>query len=113
QAQFIAGHPRIGEVSNLSALSAAEQAKHATPPEVLERLKGLNEAYEKRYPGLVYITFVNGRTRAEIVPEMEEAIAGDPVEVGGEEWTKELRRALMDVGKIAKSRLSKLVIGPD
>ncbi|QRW17144.1 glucose-6-phosphate isomerase [Rhizoctonia solani] len=69
QAHFVAGHPRIGEVSNLSALSAAEQAKHATPPEVLERLKELNEAYEKRYPGLVYITFVNGRTRADIVPE--------------------------------------------
>jgi 2-oxo-4-hydroxy-4-carboxy--5-ureidoimidazoline (OHCU) decarboxylase len=113
QAQFIAGHPRIGEVSNLSALSAAEQARHATPPEILKRLKELNEAYEKRYPGLVYITFVNGRTRADIVPEMEKATVGDPVEVGGENWLKELKRAVEDVGKIAKSRLGKLTIGPD
>lgn len=38
KADFIAGHPRIGEVSNLSKLSAQEQASKATPPEVLARL---------------------------------------------------------------------------
>lgn len=38
KADFIAGHPRIGEVSNLSKLSAKEQASKATPPEVLARL---------------------------------------------------------------------------
>lgn len=39
QAHFIAAHPRIGEVSNLSALSQKEQASQATPPEVLEQLE--------------------------------------------------------------------------
>ncbi len=52
KALFIHGHPRIGEQSNLSALSAAEQAKHATPPEVLERLQVLNAEYERRFTGL-------------------------------------------------------------
>jgi 2-oxo-4-hydroxy-4-carboxy--5-ureidoimidazoline (OHCU) decarboxylase len=52
KAAFIHGHPRIGEQSNLSALSAAEQAKYATPPEVLERLKVLNQEYERRFTGL-------------------------------------------------------------
>jgi len=52
KAAFIHGHPRIGEQSNLSALSAAEQAKQATPPEVLERLQVLNQEYERRFPGL-------------------------------------------------------------
>jgi 2-oxo-4-hydroxy-4-carboxy--5-ureidoimidazoline (OHCU) decarboxylase len=52
KAAFIHGHPRIGEQSNLSALSAAEQAKYATPPEVLERLQVLNTEYERRFQGL-------------------------------------------------------------
>lgn len=38
KADFIGGHPRIGEVSNLSKLSAQEQASKATPPEVLAKL---------------------------------------------------------------------------
>lgn len=52
KASFIHGHPRIGEQSNLSALSAAEQSKYATPPEVLERLRVLNQEYERRFEGL-------------------------------------------------------------
>ncbi|KAG8754958.1 hypothetical protein FRC12_011044 [Ceratobasidium sp. 428] len=124
QARFIAGHPRIGEVSGLSALSAAEQASKATPPAVLARLAHLNALYERRYPGLVYITYVAGRSRAEIVPEMEKALGIgsaldgkekeppvetiEPVEVGGEAWTKELNRAVVDVGRIAKGRLDKM-----
>jgi len=31
----------------------------------------LNAFYEETYPNLRYITFVNGRSRAEIVPELE------------------------------------------
>ncbi|KAI8996545.1 OHCU decarboxylase-domain-containing protein [Trametes punicea] len=122
KAQFIAGHPRIGEVKGLSALSAQEQAAKATPPEVLARLAHLNACYEHRYPGLVYITFVNGRSRAEIKDEMEDVLglehslsADEPpvtsrgaAEVGGSEWKKELERAVIDVGKIAKSRLKTL-----
>lgn len=52
QASFIHGHPRIGEVSGLSVLSAQEQAKYATPQHVLQRLAYLNAEYERRYPGL-------------------------------------------------------------
>ena len=122
KAQFIAGHPRIGEQKNLSHLSAKEQAAVATPPEVLARLAHLNACYEHRYSGLRYITFVNGRTRAVIMEEMEDVLglerslsADQPevegvgkVEVGGDEWRKELERAVQDVGRIAKSRLKAL-----
>ena len=45
KAAFVAGHPRIGEVHNLSRLSAGEQAAAATPPEVLARLAHLNACY--------------------------------------------------------------------
>ncbi|KAJ7576892.1 Oxo-4-hydroxy-4-carboxy-5-ureidoimidazoline decarboxylase [Mycena floridula] len=126
QSEFISGHPRIGESKNLSILSAAEQgatpAVGPTPPEVLARLAHLNECYERQYPGLRYITFVNGRTRAVIAEEMEGRLGLDhslspveppvsslkPVEVEGEDWRRELARAVDDIGYIAKSRLQTL-----
>ena len=130
KAGFIKGHPRIGESHNLSKLSAKEQggnntnASQATPPEVLARLAHLNACYEHVYPDLVYITFVNGRSRAAIAEEMEDALgiehsldAGKPpvrelavVEKGEMKWRSELNRAVVDVGRIAKSRLKGLNI---
>ncbi|KJA28122.1 hypothetical protein HYPSUDRAFT_802673 [Hypholoma sublateritium FD-334 SS-4] len=127
QAQFVAGHPRIGENENLSALSAKEQGAKAvtpTPPEVLERLAHLNACYEATYPGLRYITFVNGRSRAAIAEKMEEAlhtphsfsttepVLGDisPIDPSSQDWRSELDRAVYDVGCIAKSRLRALNI---
>ncbi|KAI0313093.1 Oxo-4-hydroxy-4-carboxy-5-ureidoimidazoline decarboxylase [Amylostereum chailletii] len=118
QAAFVGGHPRIGEVNGLSALSAQEQLSRATPPEVLARLVALNAAYEKKYEGLRYITFVNGRSRRDVMEEMEVALGVDKNEVepsaigaverGGKEWVAEVRRAVEDVGRIAKSRLGSL-----
>lgn len=123
KAIFLGGHPRIGEIKGLSALSASEQAAHATPPEVLERLLVLNEEYERRYPGLRYITFVNGRSRKAIMLEMEEKLGVDEAWVKGEskevygvgsgEWASEARRAMQDVGHIAKSRLAALKVDGD
>ncbi|KAI6044189.1 Oxo-4-hydroxy-4-carboxy-5-ureidoimidazoline decarboxylase [Pisolithus marmoratus] len=127
QACFIAGHPRIGETKNLSVLSSKEQgggtsAAAPTPPEVLLRLQHLNACYEHVYPGLRYITFVNGRSRAIIAEEMEdklgishsllpdEPLVGSlvPVEAHSQLWLTELHRAVEDVGRIAKSRLEKI-----
>lgn len=129
RSSFISGHPRIGEQNpeRLSALSALEQARYYTPPWVIERLGWLNGVYEGRYEGLRYITFVNGRTRREVMEEMENALgvekAGGPewkdgvegsstsleevglkVKVGGEEWSKELDRAVGEVILIARDR---------
>ncbi len=117
RAAFIAGHPRIGEVSNLSAMSAAEQASKRASPQVLHQLELLNAAYEQAYPSLRYITFVNGRTRAEIVPEMEKLLGlmrgiedSTPEsivvhQIGSQEWEAELDRAVHDIILIAKARL--------
>jgi len=123
---FISGHPRIGEQNpkQLSVLSASEQARYSTPPWVIERLGWLNGVYEGRYHGLRYITFVNGRTRKEVMEEMEsalgaehaqgpewkdgESVGGDGVLEGGEEWLKELERAVGEVILIAKDRVRKL-----
>lgn len=123
QSQFISGHPRIGENKNLSKLSANEQGSGIVPtsPEVLARLAHLNACYEVRYPELRYITFVNGRTRLAIAEEMEDALGIphslspddpldtiSPVDISGEEWKRELDRAVFDIGRIAKSRLGAL-----
>ncbi|KAK0188939.1 Oxo-4-hydroxy-4-carboxy-5-ureidoimidazoline decarboxylase [Armillaria mellea] len=126
KAQFIAGHPRIGESKNLSKLSAKEQGATSTtaitPPEVLARLAHLNACYEKKYPGLVYITFVNGRTRAAVAEDMEGKLGLEhslsphdptladiePFAVGSPAWSSELDRAVVDIGFIAKSRLGAL-----
>lgn len=126
---FISGHPRIGEQNpkQLSALSAAEQARYSTPAWVIERLGWLNEVYERRYEGLRYITFVNGRTRTEVMEEMESALGvskaqgsgwkevevevslvAGRVEVSEEEWSRELERAVGEVILIAKDRVRKL-----
>lgn len=124
QALFIAGHPRIGESDKLSNLSSKEQGFNPTSPEVLGRLAHLNQCYETMYPGLRYITFVNGRSRAEILEEMEGALHFDhslsqaspvlqdlvPVDVTSDAWQSELARAIRDVGRIAQSRLNALGI---
>ncbi|KAG2011657.1 hypothetical protein CC2G_011749 [Coprinopsis cinerea AmutBmut pab1-1] len=126
QSEFISGHPRIGENSNLSKLSAKEQGAQGvtpTPPEVLARLAHLNAGYEVKYPGLRYITFVNGRSRVTIAEEMEgvlgweHSLSPDEPKLEGittiytsdtDEWKSELKRAVKDVGLIAKSRLRAL-----
>ncbi|KAH6916028.1 Oxo-4-hydroxy-4-carboxy-5-ureidoimidazoline decarboxylase [Coprinopsis sp. MPI-PUGE-AT-0042] len=126
QSKFISGHPRIGESANLSKLSAKEQGAQGikpTPPEVLARLAHLNAAYEAKYPGLRYITFVNGRSRAAIAEEMEDVLGWEhllspdqpsvssvtPIYTSeSDEWKSELNRAVSDVGLIAKSRLRSL-----
>jgi len=129
RSSFVSGHPRIGEQDpeRLSALSAAEQARFFTPSWVIERLGWLNGVYERRYEGLRYITFVNGRTRREVMEEMEGALGVEKaqgpewedrepesllvagkVEVDGGEWSKELERAVEEVVLIAKDRARKL-----
>jgi len=125
QSEIISGHPRIGEVKNLSKLSASEQdatGASPTPPDVLARLAHLNACYEVVYPGLRYITFVNGRSRAAIAEEMESVLGfvhspnlNEPAvdsmvakKVASREWITELNRAIDDIGRIARSRLGAL-----
>ncbi|GAA5980185.1 hypothetical protein JCM10908_001566 [Rhodotorula pacifica] len=132
QAAFLAAHPRIGETKGLSQASAGEQApqqgQQATPAQVLKRLQVLNSLYEDAFPGLRYITFVNGRSRAEIVPELESLLglslpppSGSFAEprlsslreklriapAGSKPWRQELERGLADMWAIAKSRAEK------
>ena len=92
QVAALATHPRIGEPS---------EEQRGAEPEVLAELARLNEEYEQRF-GFSFVVFVNGRTRAELVPVLRERLdanarrgAGDgPAravrdrEADGSRWTR-------------------------
>ncbi|KAK4058067.1 hypothetical protein OIO90_000806 [Microbotryomycetes sp. JL221] len=133
QSLFLSSHPRIGETKGLSQLSGQEQGpkqgQQQTPGQVLKRLTMLNTLYEEAYPGLRFVTFVNGRPRVDIVPEIESALdlflPRPSVEtpeprtqtlrerikihpMGSQQWRKELDRGLKSMWLIAHDRLNKL-----
>lgn len=74
--QIIGAHPRLGaspkKILTLSEHSQQEQSslQRATENEKV-KLRQLNELYEKKFPGLRYVVFVNGRPREEIMRDME------------------------------------------
>jgi OHCU decarboxylase len=79
-------HPRIGQPS---------EEQRGSEPEVLAELEELNDAYERRF-GFPFVVFVNGRTRAELLPEFRERL-----ERGREE---ELETGLTALCEIARDR---------
>jgi 2-oxo-4-hydroxy-4-carboxy--5-ureidoimidazoline (OHCU) decarboxylase len=63
-------HPRIGAATGLSARSAAEQNAGTTDRDTLRTLELLNAEYERTF-GFRFVVFVNGRSRADIVPVLQ------------------------------------------
>lgn len=87
----LSSHPRLGEKKVDSAMSRMEQAamlkasgggeEEEAKIKEAETLKELNVEYEKTFPGLRYVVFVNGRPRTVIFENMRTRIArGDIVE---------------------------------
>ncbi len=70
KAAALAAHPRIGERS---------PEQHGDDPAVLAELAELNGSYEKKF-GFRFVVFVNGRSRAEIVPVLRERLQRTRVE---------------------------------
>jgi 2-oxo-4-hydroxy-4-carboxy--5-ureidoimidazoline (OHCU) decarboxylase len=64
QVAALATHPRIGEPSD---------EQRGAEPEVLEELARLNDAYERQF-GFAFVVFVDGRTRAELLPVLRERL---------------------------------------
>ena len=66
-------HPRIGDdVRALSELSMKEQGSDRDPRVVAE-LQRLNDEYERKF-GFRFVVFVNGRSKAEIIPVMRDRV---------------------------------------
>ncbi|ODV90045.1 hypothetical protein CANCADRAFT_1776 [Tortispora caseinolytica NRRL Y-17796] len=72
---ILGAHPRLGAKKVESAQSQQEQASlQAAAKEEQERLAELNAEYERTFPGMIYVVFVNGRSREEIMKNMRERI---------------------------------------
>jgi 2-oxo-4-hydroxy-4-carboxy-5-ureidoimidazoline decarboxylase len=94
--QALAHHPRIGEKAagegRSQAFSRAEQATSASSDDgVTARLTAGNQAYEEKF-GRVFLIRAAGRTRPEIVAELERRLALPP-----EEEISEVGAALRDI----------------
>ncbi|OBA24283.1 hypothetical protein METBIDRAFT_36167 [Metschnikowia bicuspidata var. bicuspidata NRRL YB-4993] len=100
--KIISAHPRLGPSKDkLSSHSASEQSSLVGSAEEAQKLAQLNTLYEKRFPGLRYVVFVNGRSREEIMLDMESRIAQGDILL-------ERRQAFDAMCDIALDRASKL-----
>ena len=86
QVAALATHPRIGEPS---------EEQRGAEPEVLAELARLNDAYEQRF-GFEFVVFVNGRTRAQLLPSLRERLE--------RERADELEAGLRELCAIARAR---------
>jgi len=94
--QALAHHPRIGERASgegrSQAFSRAEQATSATTDDAeAARLRAGNQAYEEKF-GRVFLIRAAGRTRTEIVAELERRLTLSP-----EDEIAEVGAALRDI----------------
>lgn len=98
-------HPRLGEskkqLSTHSLLEQRNLQNGQDSPEVTKRLQELNKEYEKVYPGLRFVLFVNGRNRPEVIGVMESRISS------GNSWFKEMETAIQELCNIAQDRYHK------
>ncbi|CAH6719307.1 hypothetical protein CLIB1444_02S05512 [[Candida] jaroonii] len=74
--KIIAAHPRLGapKTTKLSDHSSSEQKSLQGSSEESEKLAQLNKEYESTFPGLRYVVFVNGRSRAVVMDNMRQRI---------------------------------------
>ncbi|KAH7067314.1 Oxo-4-hydroxy-4-carboxy-5-ureidoimidazoline decarboxylase [Paraphoma chrysanthemicola] len=100
--QILCSHPRLGEKKVDSEQSRKEQAQlQGGGEEEGAKLKSLNEEYERVFPGLRYVVFVNGRPRPVIMENMRARIdRGDIV--------AERQEAIQAMCDIAADRAAKL-----
>jgi 2-oxo-4-hydroxy-4-carboxy--5-ureidoimidazoline (OHCU) decarboxylase len=91
QVAALATHPRIGEPS---------EEQRGAEPEVLEELARLNDAYERRF-GFAFVVFVDGRTRAELLPVLRERLERTRAE--------ELETGLRALCEIARDRWTRTI----
>ena len=92
--EALAAHPAIGQRSGLSERSAAEQGSDADPA-ILAELAYLNQVYEEKF-GFRFVVFVDGRSRAELLPVLSERLERTREE--------ELETGIRELVAIAKDR---------
>ncbi|MCJ1350897.1 MAG: hypothetical protein MMC33_000878 [Icmadophila ericetorum] len=102
--KILGAHPRLGEKKVDSAQSRAEQAQlQASDGSRESELRSLNAEYENAFPGLIYVVFVNGRTRTVIMQDMRARIERGDINL-------ERKDAIQAMCDIAKNRASKALV---
>ena len=91
QVAALATHPRIGEPS---------EEQRGAEPDVLAELARLNDEYEHRF-GFEFVVFVDGRTRAELLPVLRERL--------GRTRAEELETGLRSLCAIARDRWTRTI----
>jgi OHCU decarboxylase len=86
KAAALAAHPRIGEPS---------PEQRGEDPAVLAELAYLNQVYEEKF-GFRFVVFVNRRSRAELLPVLQERL--------GRTREEELETGLEELVRIAEDR---------
>jgi 2-oxo-4-hydroxy-4-carboxy--5-ureidoimidazoline (OHCU) decarboxylase len=86
RAAALAAHPRIGEPS---------PEQRGADPAVLAELAYLNQVYEEKF-GFRFVVFVNRRSRAELLPVLQERL--------GRSREEELETGLEELVRIAEDR---------
>ncbi|KJR81889.1 uncharacterized protein SPSK_03614 [Sporothrix schenckii 1099-18] len=99
---ILCAHPRLGAKKVESTQSVAEQAQlNKASANEARLLAALNAEYEAAFPGLVYVVFVNSRSRDEIMENMRARIDRGV-------YALEEVEAIEAMTCIAKDRASKL-----
>ena len=106
--KIVSAHPRLGvpkdKISSLSKDSQNEQKSltEGDPNgELAQKLKLLNDKYEEAFPGLIFVVFVNGRSRDQIMKIMNERILNST-------WINEVSIAFNEMVDIAFDRARKV-----
>ena len=86
KAAALAAHPRIGEPS---------PEQRGEDPAVLAELAYLNQVYEEKF-GFRFVVYVNRRSRAELIPVLQERL--------GRSREEELETGLEELVRIAEDR---------
>ncbi|MCJ1389430.1 hypothetical protein MMC18_002287 [Xylographa bjoerkii] len=98
---ILASHPRLGDKKVTSSQSRAEQAQlNMGEDDESKELARLNEEYETTFPGLRYVVFVNGRSRAAVMKDMTERISRGDI-------SRERFEAIKAMCEIAADRANK------
>lgn len=104
--KIVSAHPRLGvpKKDKLSVHSQNEQKSLNSDndnKELANALIKLNNEYEEKFPGLIFVVFVNGRTRNEIMELMK-------FRINNSNWLDEVKTAFNEMADIALDRARKL-----
>ncbi|MEA5462595.1 2-oxo-4-hydroxy-4-carboxy-5-ureidoimidazoline decarboxylase [Leptothoe sp. PORK10 BA2] len=104
QIELIKAHPELGSRSQMADASVQEQASvgfNHISPSLYERLKQLNLTYRQKF-GVPFVMAIKGQTREKVLAEFEHRLHHSK--------EQEIQTALREIAKIARFRLSDLVM---